>query len=172
MANSFAAKSYPLGLDLSQNNSLHSLEVIAASLDNALGKISSATAQGFLIHTLVTTRLLVPFQVVVYYVAGDFRGIQKMPGSNIPRVCEMSQVERVEEAAAHHRRFEVLNQLNHIRNFSLLMVTFVREPAGESAAQMLREAVRVEEENYGLFCQPSFSHFSEITENPFLLDGK
>lgn len=44
----------------------------------------------------------------------------------------------------HYKRFELMQELHKVRDFQLVLHADVREPVGEYAVQMLKEAIAVE----------------------------
>jgi len=87
-------------------------------------------------------------KVGVVYRHYDFYGVEPWPDQGQPPFRETSQTERIEEAALHHWRFEILCEVRKARNLRLVLRANVGDPVGEYV-RMLKEAVAEEKAQKG-----------------------
>ena len=148
--NNSAASSSFQDFDLSRNQSLRTLRVMAWSLDRALKKGPPATASSLLKYALSTITSPSFFEVVVRFQWCDFHAVESWRNPDRPPLRELSAAGRVVEALRHRRRFEVLREAHKTRDFRLVLDAKVWDPAGEYSVRMLKEAVAEEKAKGGL----------------------
>ena len=134
--------------DLSRNKSLRTLQVWAGTI-GTLSDDSQGTALSRLKYALSTITSPAFFKVMVIFTERDFCGVEPWPNPDQPFFRETSQAERTEEAALHHRRFEVLREVHKVRNFQLTLCAYVWDPVGEYSVRMLKEAIAEEKAQWG-----------------------
>ena len=150
LANDFVAPD----LDLSQNKSLRTLNILASCVGLPMGPDTTPVLK----RMLSTIAPSVLFDVVIYYSEGHFCGIESGL-SNWPYLREPSQTEREVEASYHHRRFKALREMHKVRAFRLVLCANVWGSVGSSyPVRMLKEAIAEEKARGG------FADFSSDPE--------
>ena len=147
--NCFAARSSTQDFDLSRNESLRTLQVMASSIDHALSSGSPDTASSLLKYVLSTITSPSFFEVVVRFRWSDFCAVESWRYPDRPPVREVSKADREAEGLRHHRRFGVLREAHKVRDFQLALNARVWDPAGEYSVRMLKEAVAEEKAKGG-----------------------
>ena len=151
LANDFTAWPYFRNFGLSQNKSLRTLEVTAASVDRALAGGSLNHISSLLKHILSTITSPAFFEVMFIYRDSNFFGSRWVGGRQIldpfPR---MSQADRAEEVLHHHRQFKVFCEAQKVRDFRFVLCVSVWSYLEEYTMRVLREAVAAEKAK-GLF---------------------
>lgn len=79
----------------------------------------------------------------------SFRGIAPRNYPRQPRLREISEADRAEEALRHRRRFEVLREIHTARDFQPILLVGVCDPVGDYSVRMLKEAVADEKAQGG-----------------------
>jgi hypothetical protein len=154
LANGFTARSSLQNIGLSRNKSLRALEVMARSIDIALKGGSLDSASSLLKHPLSTITSPAFLEIIVFYHDLDFHGAWGSTGaSTYGPFYHMSETEREEEVSRHHRQFEVLHEVQKVRDFRLVLCADVWESVGEYSVRVLERAVAVEKAK-GLFDNP------------------
>jgi len=119
------------------------------SVDVALRDGSLDTASRLLKHALSTIQSPAFSQVTLLYQEYDFRALDTLGFPAWPYPRELSQDEKAVEASWHYKRFELLREVHKVRNFQLVLYANVREPVGEYAERMMKEAVVAEKARGG-----------------------
>jgi len=135
--------------DLSRNQSLRTLLVMASSIDGALSSGSPDTASSLLKYALSTITSPSFLEVVVRFQWSDFRAVESWRNPDRPPLRELSPAGSEVEALRHRRRFEVLREAHKTRDFRLVLDAKVWDPAGEYSVRMLKEAVAEEKAKGG-----------------------
>ena len=125
--------------------SLQTIEITAASIDDALTK----STQDLLECALSSLQSPLFSQVVVIYQEFDFRGIEVWKPPKWPYLRQISRKEREVEASWHRERFKLLREVHKTRNFELVLRADVWGPVAEYAVRMLEEAVAAEKAEKG-----------------------
>jgi hypothetical protein len=145
LANGFTARSSLQNIGLSRNKSLRALEVMARSIDIVSRGGSLDSASSLLKHTLSTITSPAFLEIIVFYYDLDFHGVWGLLGDTTRGpFYRMSENERAEEASRHHRQFEVLHEVQKVRDFRLVLCADVWERVGEYSVRVLERAVAVE----------------------------
>ncbi|KAF9642465.1 hypothetical protein BDM02DRAFT_3264464 [Thelephora ganbajun] len=128
--------------DLSQNESLRTLEITAYHLDCALEAGSPNTTPSLLAYALLTITSHAFSEVIVYHRGQDFCGIG-FPWQN-PPTFQPSPAGAAREDSRHHQRFKALRRVHRIREFELVLCADVWDGVGEYSVEKLKRAVAVE----------------------------
>ena len=145
LANVLVAVSSLQDFDLSRNKSLRTVEFPASAIDRVLDDSPREVTLNFFKRVLSSITSPAFFRVIILYWDSDFPGVK----SRWPYLCQMSEVEKAGQAARHHRRFELLREVNKVRDFQLVLSATVSGCAGEHRMRVLEEAVAEEKAKNG-----------------------
>jgi len=163
LADNFVALSSPQDFDLSMNRSLWALQVWARAIDAELEAGPPNSVSNFFKHMLSTMTSPEFPGILVLYEELDFCGIRSARQQACPPFHRMTQAEREEETARHHRRFEIFREVYRVHDFSLALCAGVLETLVDYSVGMLKEAIATEKKRWGFdssFPEPS------VIDNP------
>ena len=164
LTNSFTARSYLWDSGLSQHRSLQTLEVMAWTINQFLGRRSAGPASRLLKHALSTITSPSFFKVVIHYQHVDFCGILgPLDGFNVRLFVPASQAEREDKALRYRSHLEAFRGCQEVRDFQLVLCATVLDGLGGYSMQVLKEAVAAERAR-GVF--KSFSSEPVVIHSP------
>lgn len=145
--------------DLSQNGSLHSLEISANLLGMGSPGDHFPLCLRQALEAIQSQELL---NVTVYYKRCHFLCMTSWkPGKDF--VCELSKGERQKNGFEHSHQLRVLREAQRIQCFSLTLRVCVPRPLREHGVEMLREAIAAEKEREGsdaFLCEPLVEYWT------------
>ena len=143
--NDFTAPPFPMGLDLSRNESLRTFEVAARSLVDKYGTCVADPATLSFLRTALSTITSSTFsEVVAFYRDRDFCGLRPHQRHTQNIYQEMTPDQRATEASWHYALFEVFREMHTVVDFQLVLCADVWDCVGEYAVEALKRAVAVE----------------------------
>ena len=161
--NNSVVSSSPQDFDLSRNESLRTLRMLASHIGHLSSNGSLDATSNFLNHTLSTIKSLEFHQVVVIYFWSDFFGVESWEHPDRPPLREISGAERAQEVLRHRKLFEAFQRVHKARGFRLQLYANVWDPVGEYAMGILKEAVVEEKASVGF---DRFHSKPLVTYNP------
>ena len=136
--------SFP-NLDLSRNESLRALEVMAGSVVSRIECCAPDRAtSSFLAATLSTTTSPTFSEIIVFYRGPEFHGLGFYLHNASNPYIGMAPGESEMEASWHHALFEVFCEMHTVWGFRLTLCADVWDRVGVYAIQILKRAVAVE----------------------------
>lgn len=139
-------------LDLSRNESLRAVEVMARAVLPLYNNTPNPAVPTFLRTTLSTTTSPAFFEVVVFYRDYESNGVESYPHHGYRKIKPSW---RAMEASWHRGLFKIFCEMYTARHFQLVLCADVWGPLKEYTMRVLRRAAAVEKAAERLSYLPS-----------------